>query len=1516
MSSAINAEPLYQFNTLNKKDGLASSVVYDLAQDRDGFMWFATEDGLQKFDGYELTTYRHSRIDPGSLSNNNVRSLLVDKSGTLWIGTEKGINVFQKDFENFKHYRANPTVPSGLASDQIRALYQSRDGKIWIGTTAGLSVLDKQSGQFKNYPQYKVRTIFEDETRRLWVGTLDGGLFLFDRMKETFKTVTIEATVDSNMNAESRDTKSVAATGVNKVSVVDIFQDSFGRIFVATWGSGVYLLDKDRRKLVGYDFDLPSSFVRSLFQDKKGRFWIGTSQGLVTLDPTQNRGSRIVAHDRNERSLLTNNIFKVFQSEDESIWVATYGGGVSRHYPASQRFESYGLHPIVNQGLNDASVYSLSEAEDGAVWIGSETGKLARFDPASKTFEYFDLIIDGKPNNLGVGVLFQLSSKRLLLGTANGLYLYHVTTGKTEYFDSKNNPFLATRNEATFVQRGPEGKIWIGIYGKGVAVFDLSPDGSLHEISQRRLSLENVQAISHLSKDSTLIATENSGIYLQENSGGSVDSAKLSLISGTENLSITDIGVDWKQRLWIATWSNGIKVKFGDNKLVSIDEANGLPNNSIYSIIPDESSNAIWASTNHGIVSIDASSMKIKHFSESDGLQGNEFNSVGILASSGHLYFGGVNGFNRFYPNIVERNISVRSPIVTELSIANQKVKVGQDSQNVLARSLLVNNRIDLTYLQTPFSLSFTSPQFVRPENIEFRYRLLGLSERWIVASKDLRRATYTNIAAGDYQFELQARAKGGSWQKKSATISVHISPPWWRTGLAKSGYVLVAILLLMSVILYAGRRRKHELRVQRAIQENEERLKLSLWASGYEFWDWNLKTEKISRSHQFKEFEIECDILSRNLQQLASYVHPLDLEMVREKLSNHIAGNSRYFDVSYRIVDAKRGWRWIQDRGKVVALDGEGAALRMSGTQMDITEIRQRDAQFEMLGQAFKSTSDGVWIRDHEWRLVECNPAYERITGFSLGEKKGEVMWFPEIQEQPENLLQRIRLSIEDKGNWQGEAWAERKNNDPFPQKLSIDTLHDEQGNICFYVGVFSDITFHKRTEEEFRKLANFDSLTGLPNRVCLYDRLNQTIEKTKRDKQRFALFLIDVDNFKRINDSLGHSVGDILIQQVADRLVNCNKEADTVARVGGDEFVIIMENINSAAQVANFAEVILKELNQPIFVRGQKLELNFSIGVTLAPDDAEVSERLMRNADTAMYEAKKTVENSYRFFSIEFNERARKRLLLENTLRKAIEDDKVELHYQPKVDLVSGQVCGVEALARWTHKVLGFVSPAEFIPLAEETGLIIPLGHQLMRKAVRQTREWVEDGIMCGRTAVNLSAHQFWNRNLVSEITRILEEEGLSPEYIELEVTESACMQDIEETREQMLALKKTGFSLALDDFGTGYSSLAQLKALPFDTLKIDKSFVDNIELAGADARVVKAIIDIAKTMEMQVVIEGVESKTQCEHLWANRAFVVQGFYFSRPLPPAELPDLLCKQWSRQDYLGNIAHNVTPLG
>jgi len=1500
-TSQLNAEPAFQFHTLDKKQGLASSVVYDIAEDRDGFIWFATEDGLQKYDGFEFINYRHSRLDKHSISSNIVRKLLVDNEGNLWIGTENGLNLYHKEFDSFERIDLTSNEDHKIGDNKVRSLYQTKDNTIWVGTISGLNKIS-QANQLDNfYPLPKVRSIFEDDLKQLWIGTLGEGLFLFERGRSEFVAV-IEM---DESNGKIRD------FDPSELYVIDIFQDSFGRLLIATWGNGVYRINGETRKLIKYSLELPSEFVRVIHQDELGQLWFGTLNGIVIENIIEDKQRMFSSKGKNIITPVTDNVFKIFQGSDKTIWVGTYSGGVSWHHPASRKFESYGISKDLKFGLADSIVLAMSENSDFNVWIGTQQGKLSLFYPNNQQFESHPLTYLGQTFEGMISAVYQVNDNLLLVGTELGLFEYRIDNKTfTPFLDIHGNP-IQGGEPIKIIHPDLSGRIWVGFKNKGLQALILSEEGTINIDESLWIDLKSPQAILNVSKDQFLVGTIGDGVV-----DVNINSGSYELVPGTKGFNILSLAKDKRNRLWVATWAQGIKILAGNEDVISLDEDSGLVNNTVYSIIYDPESDKMWTTTNQGMVAISTIDLKQTRFGFYDGLQGDEFNRPGFSATNGFIYFGGLNGFSRFYPNSIEKSLYIKSAKIIGLSIANKEIKISQEEQSTLNRSLLVSNEINLQHDQTPFSIDFTSPQFVKPSDIEFRYRFLGLDDRWITATKDSRRATYTNISPGEYFFEVQVRDINSEWNDIVERKKIIIHPPLWLTNIAKVTYFLIIALILGSFVYLNWKRRQADLLTQKTVEESEKRLKLSLWGGGNEIWDWNLVTGEVLRSDADKNIKINCSILSRNLKELSQYIHQYDVERVRRELLSHLSGETDFFDSAYRIKDAKLGWQWIQDRAKVVERDENNVPTRMSGTQRDVSEIHRKDAEIERLGQAFRTTSDGVWIRDSKWRLIECNPSYEKITRFTFIEKKGEELWFPDVAEQQANIIQRIRLSLMEKGNWQGEVWAERKESDPFPQKLTIDTILDEKGYVRYYVGVFSDITFHKRAEEEFRKLANFDSLTGLPNRACLYDRLNQTINKTKIRKERFAILVIDIDNFKRVNDSLGHSVGDTLITEVAKRLTRCNREEDTIARVGGDEFVIIRDDIRSATEVASFAELMLKELNMPVFIKGQKLNLNFSIGITLSPEDGLAADKLLRNADTAMYEAKKEVLNSYHFYSIELNQRARKKLALENDLRSAIDDGAIDLAYQPKVDMKTGRVCGMEALARWNHPIFGFVNPEEFISLAEETGLILSLGHQLLRKAIVQAKCWVDDGIMRGRMCVNLSAHQFWHRDLASEVSAILKDVRLDAKNLELELTESACIQELDQTVKQMLALRELGIHLALDDFGTGYSSLAQLKTLPLDTLKVDKSFIQNIQNSVKDANIVKAIIDIANSLDLEVVIEGVETKQQCDHLWQSRASVIQGYFFSKPVNPLIMAKLLSKKWDRANYLSNVANNVTPLG
>ena len=546
-------------------------------------------------------------------------------------------------------------------------------------------------------------------------------------------------------------------------------------------------------------------------------------------------------------------------------------------------------------------------------------------------------------------------------------------------------------------------------------------------------------------------------------------------------------------------------------------------------------------------------------------------------------------------------------------------------------------------------------------------------------------------------------------------------------------------------------------------------------------------------------------------------------------------------------------------------------------------------DAQIKLLASVFEHSGEAILITDAHNRIVEVNPSFTQLTGYAIDEVRGEnPKMLASGRNAPESYA-TMWSSIRDHGFWQGELWDRHKDGHVYPKWLTISTIRDKAGGVSHYVGSFTDITERKASEERIHYLAHHDALTKLPNRAQLQGRLEQAIAMARRDKQRVAVMFIDMDHFKHINDSLGHHVGDGLLIEVAERLRQSVRDSDVVARLGGDEFVVVLVNVECDT-VSTVIGKILKLLGSVYLINDHELHSTPTVGISLFPDDGDDVETLMKNADTAMYFAKAAGRNTYQFFTAEMNAAATERVVLEASLRHAIEREELLLHYQPQIDVATGRPCGVEALVRWLHPEKGMIPPLKFIPVAEETGLIVQLGEWVLDTALGELARWRAAGISDVRMAINLSAHQLRDPQLVKRIAALMSLHNLGKGDLELEITESVAMKNPENTIVLLTELRRLGIELAIDDFGTGYSSLAYLKQLPLDRIKLDRSFVMDIENDPNDAAISAATISLAHSLGLSVVAEGVETASQFDFLKALECDVVQGYFFSRPVAAAE--------------------------
>jgi diguanylate cyclase (GGDEF)-like protein/PAS domain S-box-containing protein len=576
------------------------------------------------------------------------------------------------------------------------------------------------------------------------------------------------------------------------------------------------------------------------------------------------------------------------------------------------------------------------------------------------------------------------------------------------------------------------------------------------------------------------------------------------------------------------------------------------------------------------------------------------------------------------------------------------------------------------------------------------------------------------------------------------------------------------------------------------------------------------------------------------------------------------------------------------------ISRDREGNFLRMHCILTDLTERMHSEEQLRLAAKVFEQSAEGVMITDPEHHILLVNRAFSSITGFSAAEALGQNPRMLASGYHDPQFFKDLWDIVHKVGYWQGEMWNRRKSGEIYPELVSISQVLDADEKVSHYVGIFSDISEHKASQAHIHKLAHFDALTGLPNRSLLADRVGQALSRMERNNESLALVFLDLDRFKNVNDSLGHRIGDQLLIQVAERLKSTVRDEDTVSRLGGDEFILVLPGA-SAAGASHVVEKVLQKLSSPYRIEQHELTITPSLGIAMYPSDGDSYETLSMCADAAMYRAKQGGRNTFRFFTREMQERSERTLLLENALRRVLESRQLQLYFQPQISLHDNQVIGAEALLRWYHPELGMVSPGEFIPVAEDSGLILPIGEWVLREAVCQMKAWISSGMPSMVMAVNLSAIQFRQANLSELVSSVLDEFELPPECLELELTEGAAMENPLAAIEVMNVLHERGIRMSIDDFGTGYSSLSYLKRFKVYKLKIDQSFVRDISTDPEDEAIVEAIIGLSRSLGLQTIAEGVETAEQLAFLRSKGCDEVQGYFFGKPMPAKEFEEFV---------------------
>lgn len=686
----------------------------------------------------------------------------------------------------------------------------------------------------------------------------------------------------------------------------------------------------------------------------------------------------------------------------------------------------------------------------------------------------------------------------------------------------------------------------------------------------------------------------------------------------------------------------------------------------------------------------------------------------------------------------------------------------------------------------------------------------------------------------------------------------------------------------LSTIMRDISEQRRAEAAVRRSQAELAEAQRVARLGS----WTWESDTDALTWSDEaYRIFGVSEDAFAGTYDACLMHVHPEDRALVREQINRIARGETDTLDFRHRIVRPDGAIRHVHERALVTR--HEDGRLKLTGTMQDITERVQQERELQQAARVFETSQEGIIITDADTRILQVNAAFTRITGYAEEEVVGRTPKMFQSGYHDAEFYREMWHELRAHGTWTGEIWDRRKDGAVHAKQLTINAVTDEHGRHTHYVGVFTDITELKRYQAQLEHRAYHDDLTDLPNRTLLRDRLGHALDRASRLGHQVAVLFIDLDHFKDVNDSLGHSAGDQLLISVADRLQEGVRASDTVARLGGDEFTICLEEIADAGDALTSARRIVQLLEEPHELNGHSLQVPCSIGISLYPGDGTTVEELLRNADAALYLAKESGRSAIRFYTEDLTARAEYRLAQGQDLRRAVSQGEMRLLFQPQVDMRDGRMIGVEALVRWTHPEKGTIGPDQFIPLAEEMGLIGELGDWVLGAACRTLREWLDAGYDPGQIAVNVSPHQLRDRDFPARVAEHLEEHRLAPGRLELELTESAVMDATESTLDALAELRALGVELAVDDFGTGYSSLLNLRQLPISALKIDKRFIEELSTSQDARTIVRAIISLAQALQLKVIAEGVENPKEQAFLLESGATLGQGFLWGHPTP-----------------------------
>jgi len=1468
------------------EDGLSQATVMALAQDKQGYIWFGTENGIDIYDGYTISSLTGPENDFHKFSVNNIYAA---SDGLVWISLfDKGLYTYNPSSNEY--HLISVTDSSGKELNVWKVTEDTKNNDVWFITEKIAFRYDLTSGaviQRIDFTEHftSVGTLFNVSVlnnRVLFASR--AGLFVYELESERLSK--LPSIQHSDITEGDFDVnESAKVFGVALIGKYYYVGTNDG-VFSFTENNLIAFLQADIKELP-YQVMIENVAVWKL-ATLENTVYVAATSGLYRIDNKSKKSDFLLKFGEYFQTVADANVLDLFIDYNGQLWMGSKSSGAYRWDPNTEIITTYTYDSQDQNSLSNGNVNVIAPAPNGQLWIGTDDG-LNLVDLEKNKIKRYLLNKDKKTSftQSNITGIEKDYLGRIWLSTADGIVLFDETKKEiiTTAFPEKTQELL----------NGQSG--WATIKSLGEYIWMVSDLGihRIHAQTGEVLKLDNLP--KHFNRryvwnimpsfsedpDDILISTTDTlwqynqltkqlnKIYYQEG-------------LSTEGNSYIDHWVrDSQGLIWFSYSQVGVFAINADDYQVQyfFDEHNSILDINVYGIQVDSADN-IWVSSHGGLFRIHAEDMHIRRFNKQDGLASSEFNAGAFYQlQDGRLAYGGISG------------VSLFDPITLERKNKNIKHTVSIIDVDTLSRPLNLplflsnDHQVNLAYDDFGIRIGFTDFSYGHTEKPIFKFGFVnGVS----FPETQQNFVTFPRLDSGNYIFQVKVKSALTGEFSEPAFIRINVNYAPWKSPFAYSLYTIAFIIF--ATLLYRRRqlRQKTLIEAHKEVQFRENRLQLALSASNSEVWDWQADSDIIFAKRFSYELGYKNQDLAISFSEHIKFIHHEDKSEFCKTWQSFIANADpeALFECTYRLKCFSDKWMWYRDVGKIVAFTDNGRPSRVTGSYSNVTESKAMQERAQYYGAAFEQTRDWVLIFDEAFEVGRANKSMSDVFGWENEELtlSGGV---PGVTQKRTEYYRKLIPIILLEGHWRGEELITTPNGKEYHVIINISVSVNIEHQKTHFICVYTDITAQKSAEDKLRIMANYDHLTGLPNRTLLLDRIAHATASSHRSKEPIALFFIDLDRFKQINDSLGHECGDLLLKEVSKRLVASMRADDTLARIGGDEFVALLERFRSANELAGIAQKFINLVQQPFTLNNNVVSIGASIGISLYPNDADGSEELFRNADVAMYHAKQLGRNNYQFFTEHMNKEAKQRLEKETNLKLACTHEEFFNVYQPVIDAYTGKSVGAELLMRWLHKGV-VVPPINFISLAEELGLIVSMTEQAITRGFEQLKLWREERPDF-YLSVNFSAKHFSDNNLITSIKSQLQKFDLPANALKIEVTESAFIFEPEKAIKTMNELSDMGVLLALDDFGTGFSSLAYLKQLPLDIIKIDRSFVNGIGIEKTDEAIVEATLVLANSLNIYCIAEGVETEAQLNYLAERQCHYIQGYLYCKPISASEL-------------------------